>query len=128
MSLYNALTKADPKKLIEAGAYSSTETGSAVDVQAYDGMALVVLNSSAGDDADATLNAKIQDSADGSTGWADITGAAFTEVDDTAGGSIQAITFDIAQAKQYIRAVGTLAGATPVFSFGVSLLAFAKYE
>lgn len=127
-STLQQLRKATPLKLIESGPYTSTETGTGVDLQAYEGAALAVLNSSAGDDADATLNAKLQDCATVGGTYVDITGATFVEVDDTAGGSIQAIAIDAGTVKQFVRAVGTLAGATPAFNFGISLLGQKKYE
>lgn len=54
-----------------------------------------------------TLDAKLQDSADGSTGWADIAGASITQI--TAASSSTRKNVSLASAKQYIRAVETVA-------------------
>src|SRR5262245_36795255 len=54
-----------------------------------------------------TLAGKIQESADGSTGWTDIPGAAFTTV--TTSTNIQAIAFE--RTKRYLRYVATVGGS-----------------
>lgn len=117
----------DVLELIPAQAATSTVTGSGVDLLDYDGKLKIILMSSAeSGDADETLNVKIQDSADNSS-FADITGATFTEVvynvDSTEG-----IGLEVTPQRRYIRAVGTLAGTTPVFSFGVVAVGAKKYQ
>jgi len=61
-----------------------------------------------------TYDLKLQDSADGSTGWTDIAGAAITQI--TAVDSEAEVNVNLAGAKKYIRAVGTVTltgGTTP---------------
>ena len=57
---------------------------------------------------------KLQESADGSTGWADITGAAVTQL--TGDDEQSRVSVDLSGSKRYIRAVCTVAftgGTTP---------------
>lgn len=106
-------------ELLPTAAYTTTQTGSAIDIHDYDGRYLLALTSSIGTGTTPTLDVKVQDSADGSTGWADLSGATFTQVTDSAD-STESITIDTDTAKAYIRIVGTIGGtATPTFSFGV---------
>lgn len=103
-------------------ARTSTVTGSAVDVRGYTGPLLVVQDVGAVTGTTPTLDGKIQDSADGSTGWADVTGATFAQV--TAANNIQSIAVQADQTKGYIRYVGTIAGTTPSFTCGVNAHGF----
>lgn len=67
-----------------------------------------------------TLACKLQDSADGSTGWADLTGGAVPDV--TAINSEARLSFDLAKTiKQFIRIVHTVsftAGTSPTLFIG----------
>lgn len=112
---------------IVPGTYTATETGTGVDISAWDGIAIAVLDSAAGGGTTPTLNVKLQDCATVDGTYADITGATFTEVDDTAGGSTQVISFDASAAKAYVRAVGTIAGGgSETFDFGVVFFGIPK--
>lgn len=123
----NALAQASVLRLIVAGTYTATETGTGVDVSALDGVAAAILDSSLGTDTDPTLNVKLQDCATVGGSYEDIPGATFVEVDDTAGGSTQIISFDVAAAKAFVLAVGTIGGTgTPSFDFSVTLIGMAK--
>lgn len=101
-------------------ARTSTLTTSSVDVRSYKGGLIVEQLVGVVSGTTPTLAGKIQTSADGSTGWADITGATFTSV--TATDSFQKIGFDVRETLGYIRFVGTIAGTTPSFTMGVVLL------
>lgn len=126
-NLMNALAQAGVLRAIVAGTYTSTETGTGVDVSAWDGIAVAVLDSSLGGGTTPTLNVTLEDSdAVGGT-YAAIPGAAFVEVDDTAGGSTQVIAFDVGAANGFVRAVGTIAGGgSETFDFSVTLLGIPK--
>jgi hypothetical protein len=91
-------------ELLAAGSKAATAnaTGSAVDVSAYDGPMIVVQNIGA---ITGTCAGKIQDSADGSTDWQDVTGAAFTSA--SAAGQ-QSMTIDPDGTRKYIRYIGTI--------------------
>ncbi len=97
---------------------TTTLTGAAFDIHDYDGKYAFTLTSEAGTGTTPTLDGKIQDSADGSTGWADVSGATFTQVTDGADAT-ETIFVDTDGVKAYIRFVGTIAGTTPSFAFGV---------
>lgn len=106
--------------LSDIAARTSTVTGSAVDIRDYVGRIKVLQLVGTVSGTSPTLNGKIQDSADGSTGWADVTGATFTEV--TASNSSQSIGVDTRACKRYIRYVGTIAGTSPSFMVGASFV------
>lgn len=70
-----------------------------------------------------TFDLKLQDSADGSTGWADISGAAITQI--TAVSTAGEINVNLTGAKRYIRAVGTVAltgGTTPTLQVAATVV------
>lgn len=96
---------------------SAVDLESLVNVRQY--MAYLDVGSVSG--TTPTLDVKFQESADGSTGWTDITGAAFTQV--TAAGS-QTLRFKTS--KRYVRAVATIAGTSPAFVFGVYVIGVAN--
>lgn len=101
-------------------ARTSTVTTSSVDVRSYRGGLIVEQLVGVVSGTTPTLAGKIQTSADGSTGWTDITGATFTSV--TASDSFAKIGFNVRDTLGYIRYVGTIAGTTPSFTMGVALL------
>jgi hypothetical protein len=101
-------------------ARTSTVTTSAVDLRTYKGGFIVQQLVGVVSGTTPTLDGKIQTSADGSTGWADISGATFTQV--TATDSFQKIGFVENQTLGYIRYVGTITGTTPSFTMGVVVL------
>jgi hypothetical protein len=100
---------------------SATANGSSVDILNYEGQAAAILQSAAGTGTNPTLDVKLQDSADGSTGWADVTGAAFSQVTNAAA-SAQVVKFNASAVQRYIRAVATVGGTTPSFTCGVSFV------
>ena len=101
-------------------ARTSTVTSSAVDVRAYKGGFVLQQLVGVVSGTTPTLDGKIQTSADGSTGWVDISGATFTQV--TATDSFAKIGFGVRETLGYIRYVGTIAGTTPSFTMGVVFL------
>lgn len=105
--------------LFPVAARSSSADGSAVDVRSYKGQAKALLFSAAGTGTTPTLDVKLQSSLDGSTGWADISGAAFTGVTDAAA-ALEGI--GVTTEINYLRAVATIGGGTPSFTFGVALI------
>lgn len=110
--------------LFPSAARTATANGTGVDLQQYSGDVAVVLDSAAGTGTTPTLDVKLQDSADNST-FADITGATFTQVTGTA--SQQKIVVNKDAARRYVRAVATIGGGTPSFTFSVNALGVKKY-
>ena len=102
---------------LEADQYSAgANNGQAVDTKGFK-EALVLLDAGAVETG-GTVDVKVQESADGSTGWADITDAAFTQV--AAGNDLaiyQGRVRITPSRKRYLRAVGTV--TTADVSFGV---------
>lgn len=104
-----------------AGSAVGTVTGPAIDTAGYS-EATVILSVGAVASTGSLSVAKVQDSADGSTGWADVTGAAFTAVPDTGDNQVQIgmVKCDGNLAKRYIRIVTTV--ATAAADHGVAVL------
>jgi hypothetical protein len=124
--LLNALAQAVGLVLAAAGRRTSTLTGTGIDVLAYEGVALVVLNASAGTGTNPTLDVKLQHSDDDST-YADVTGGAFTQVTDGAGtAGVQVKRINVSDLKRYVRVIGTIAGTTPSFDFAVEFVGIKK--
>lgn len=97
---------------------ATTTNGPAVDTNGFDD-AQVTLDTGASSGTSPTLDVKVQESADGSTGWTDITGAAFTQI--TADDKHQSLGLNLRTIKRYIRAVATLAGTSPTFITSISV-------
>lgn len=107
--------------LIPLADITSTTTGTGVSIAGYVGEAkfLAVSKNVAG--TSPTLNIKLQDSDDNST-YADVSGAAFTEVTDAGTKAAVAHTLNVNTAglKKYVRAVATIGGTnSPEFLVGV---------
>jgi hypothetical protein len=100
---------------------SASANGTAVDILNYEGHAAAILQSAPGTGTTPTLDVKLQDSADGSTGWADVTGAAFSQVTNAAA-SAQVVKFNASAVQRYIRAVATVSGTIPLFTCAVSFV------
>lgn len=105
---------------------STTFTGATTniaDLKDFDGDIQILLDSGAAASS-GTMTGKIQDSADGSTGWADVTGGGFTAVAQAA--SKQVITVNRDGIKRYIRFVGTIA-ASGTTTYSVNGYGLKKY-
>lgn len=116
--LNNEAQAATLYNLASIAANTATLTGAAVDVRDIEGDIAIVQDVGVVSGTAPTLDGKIQDSDDGSTGWADVTGATFTQV--TASNSKQKIVVSASAAKRYVRYVGTIAGTSPSFTLGVT--------
>jgi len=105
---------------------STTFTGATTniaDLKDFDGDIQIILDSGAAASS-GTMTGKIQDSADGSTGWADVTGGGFTAVAQAA--SKQVLTINRDGIKRYIRFVGTIA-ASGTTTYSVNGYGLKKY-
>ena len=124
--LLNALALATSSALAAAARRTSTLTGTAIDVLEYEGVALVLLNTAAGTGTTPTLDVKLQHSDDNST-FGDVTSGAFSQVTDVAGtAGVKAMKVNVSDLKRYVRVVGTIAGTTPSFDFGVEFVGIKK--
>jgi hypothetical protein len=107
--------------ILATAARTATANGTGVDCRSLRGAALVILDCAAGTGTTPTLDLKLQDSADNST-FADITGAAFTQQAGTA--ARQTLSINLDGAARYVRAVSTIAGTTPSFTYSVNMVSF----
>ena len=124
--LLNALAQALGLVLVPATSYDATVEGTGIDVLDYEGVALAVLNASAGTGTTPTLDVKLQHSDDDST-YTDVTGGTFTQVTDVAGtAGVQVLKVNVSDLKRYVRVVGTIAGTTPSFDFGAEFIGIKK--
>jgi hypothetical protein len=89
--------------------------GAAGDMISGDGLCFAIQQIGTVSGTAPTLAGKIQESADGSTGWTDIPGAAFTTV--TSSINTQALAFD--RTKRYLRYAATVGGTSPSFAIAV---------
>lgn len=119
MSQFNFAGGATCVSLSASASQASTVTGSAVDLIDYACPVAIVQNHGTGT---GTLDGKIQDSADGSTGWADVSGAAFSQSTTTA--DCKMLALNPKQIKRYIRYVGTV--VTGPQNVGVQLVGVKK--
>jgi hypothetical protein len=94
---------------------TTTVNGGAVDLLTGDGRCFAIQQVGTVTGTTPSLAGKIQESADGSTNWADIAGATFSAVTST--DNVQAISFDRTQ--RYVRYVGTITGTSPSFPVAV---------
>lgn len=125
MNLQNFLASAVALSLAEADERTASLDGTSIDIQDYEGVCLCILNSGAASAGTTpTLNCKIQHSDDDST-FADLTGATFTEVTDSAAVH-EAIAINASEVKRYIKLVGTIAGSEATFDFGASFVGCKK--
>ena len=124
--LLNALAQATGVELAPAASRTSTLTGTGIDVLEYEGVGLVLLNASAGTGTSPTLDVKLQHSDDDST-YEDVTSGAFTQVTDVAEtAGVKVMKLNVSDLKRYLRVVGTIAGTTPSFDFGVEFVGITK--
>ena len=107
---------------------STTFTGATTniaDLKDFDGDIQIILDSGAAA-ASGTMTGKIQDSADGSTGWADVTGGGFTAAAaNTAGFATLILNSDIL--RRYVRVLFTVTGGTGTGAASVMGRGSAKY-
>jgi hypothetical protein len=124
--LLNALAQATGVELAPAASRTSTLTGTGIDVLEYEGVALVLLNASAGTGTSPTLDVKLQHSGDDST-YEDVTSGAFSQVTDAAEtAGVKVMKLNVSDLKRFLRIVGTIAGTTPSFDFGVEFVGITK--
>jgi hypothetical protein len=106
-----------------------TATGNAtgVDLRQYDGDLVLILDSAAaGAGTNPTLDVTVEHSDASGSGYTAITGAAFTQVTNTA--SQQKLVISRDEAKRYVRVTYTIGGTnSPSFTFSVNGVAVKKY-
>lgn len=104
-----------PATIAVPAARTATLTGAAIDTLTYVGLLTICQHIGVVSGTNPTWAGKIQDSADGSTDWTDVSGATFTTV--TASTNFQYIRLHKRGFRRYFRVVGTIGGTdTPTFN------------
>lgn len=111
--------------LSNATARTTTFTSPVIDARDFDGDLCFLQNIGTVSGTSPSCTTAIQDSDDGSTGWAAVDGGTFTAV--TASNNSQKIVLPANMFRRYLRAVATISGTTPSFILMVMLLARGKY-
>ena len=119
------LEKLEISAAVASASVTATATSSAIDLKEFDGDVLLVLNCAAGTGSSPTLDIKVQDSDETGGTYGDLSGAAFTQVTDAA--SLQTLEVNKDECKRFIKIVQTVGGSSPVFVYGLSLIAAKKY-
>lgn len=84
-----------------------TTSGAAIDRLGYHSAVLMLMvGSPSGAPTSFTVDAKLQESADGSTGWTDVSGGAVSQI--TSANSQAEVNLNLVGLKRYIRAVVTV--------------------
>lgn len=126
----------DPRNALTSVALTGNTNGIAVDVSAYEGNLLAVLNSAAASAGD-TLDVTVEESLDGSTSWAAVpadalfnptTGAQATFAQVTASAaSFQQLGIVRERVKRYVRLVFTVGGSSISIPCSATILGAKKY-
>ncbi len=119
------LEKLDITAAVASASVTATATSSAIDLKEFDGDVLLVLNCAAGTGSSPTLDIKVQDSDETGGTYGDLSGATFTQV--TTSASVQTLEVNKDECKRFIKIVQTVGGSSPVFVYGISLVALKKY-
>ena len=119
------LEKLDITAAVASASVTATATSGAIDLKEFDGDVLLVLNCAAGTGSSPTLDIKVQDSDETGGTYGDLSGATFTQV--TTSASVQTLEVNKDECKRFIKLVQTVGGSSPVFVYGVSLVALKKY-
>ena len=120
----NALAQAAGLTLAESDERNADLDGTAIDLQAYEGVGLFSLNSGAGTGTAPKLAAKLQHCATSGGTYADVTGGGFADVEDAA--VLEILKLNVANLKRYVKLIGTLTGTTPVFDYGAEFIGIKK--
>jgi hypothetical protein len=100
---------------------TADNTSAAVDVSDFQGVCQVILNSSATEAADNTSDVKLTHCDTSGGTYTDVAGGAFAQVTN-AGASLQVLTLNADNLKQYVKVFNDLGGTTPAVTAGVLLI------
>lgn len=117
MSAFNFADNCTVTQMLVPSSQTSTvdATSQGVDLVDYDADLLVIQHKGAGT---GTLDGKIQDSATGSGGWADVAGLTFTQAGTSA--DLQKLSVPAHTTRRFVRYVGTI--VTGPHQLGVTLV------
>ena len=116
---------------IAPAAVTTDGAGSSIDRLGYAHM-LATINATVNSGTTPTIDCKVQDSADGSTGWADYVPGVYFDSNNTAQteaafpqvttDGVQKLDVDLSAAKRYVRFYNTVGGTTPNVTVSVVAL------
>lgn len=128
-SALNILGALAPVALIPATSLTASTNGTGIDVSAYDGVALVTVDlvNTAGTNPTADVKLQSSDTVGGT--YADISGAAITQVITASTSARTQLALDVTACKKFVRAVFTIGGtASPAWTTSVLFIGAKKYQ
>jgi hypothetical protein len=126
MTIQNLGSKTEVLSLLPNDVVTATGTGSAVDLQGYEGDIAVLLDAEAGG-AGITYAVKLTESATSGGSYTDVTGGAFTTTTANTA-SVQKIYVNATNLKRYIKVSITVAGGTGAGAVSVVAVGSKKYS
>ena len=126
MTIQNLGSKTEVLSLLPNDVVTATGTGSAVDLQGYEGDIAVLLDAEAGG-AGITYAVKLTESATSGGSYTDVSGGAFTTTTANTA-SVQKIYVNASNLKRYIKVSITVAGGTGAGAVSVVALGSKKYS
>ena len=124
MNLLAAMLEAVFSVISAIAARTSTLTTSAFDTLGYEGELAIIQHVGAVSGTSPTLDGKLTHCDTSGGTYTDVTGATFTQV--TAADNLQKIAVNRRAVKRYVKYVGTIAGTSPSFTFGVTFAGIKK--
>jgi len=123
---------------VDAGAFhanaatTTTGQGTGVDLNDFEGVIVLTLDSVAPTGTTPTMANTFEESDDNSTGWTAVPAAAFNEGSDftalTTAASRQLRHLDVTARKRYMREVHTIGGTTPSYTYSLTAIGKKKYR
>jgi hypothetical protein len=126
MTIQNLGSKTEVLSLLPNDVVTATGTGSAVDLQGYEGDVAVLLDAEAGG-AGVTYAVKLTESATSGGSYTDVSGGAFTTTTANTA-SVQKIYVNASNLKRYIKVSITVAGGTGAGAVSVVAVGSKKYS
>jgi len=126
MTIQNLGSKTEVLSLLPNDVVTATGTGSAVDLQGYEGDVAVLLDAEAGG-AGVTYAVKLTESATSGGSYTDVSGGAFTTTTANTA-SVQKIYVNASNLKRYVKVSITVAGGTGAGAVSVVGLGSKKYS
>ena len=126
MTIHNLGSKTTVLGLLRNDVVTATTTGSAIDLQGYEGDMAVLLDAEAGS-AGVTYAVKLTESDTSGGSYTDVTGGAFTTTEANTA-LVEKIRLDSDNVKRFIKVSVTVAGGTGAGALSVVALGSKKYS